>query len=574
MSIQIHSCAIAGVDAVSVNVKVDVVPGAPSYQVMGIGSRSVKEGSERLRAALRSLGDEMPLATITVRLTPANLEKQGRAFDLPILLGMLDADSRLSLDALDGLLVLGELGLDGKLRAVKGALPAARLARAQGWRGVLVPRANAHEALAVDGIEVYCADHLSEVLDALKQAQPLPLPLGEPQARVGWWSEADISDVPGQAMARAALEIAAAGGHHVLMVGSPGSAQARLACRIPTILPAMTHDEFMETMNVFSAIGLAEGRLAGTPPFRTPHHTISPVALIGGGTVPQPGEVSLAHNGVLFLGELQEFSRGAISSLLKPLQERTVTVSRKKGSVVMPASFLLVAAASPCPCGWLDSGVRECTCSDGSIRRYWARMSRPLLDRFDLRVSVKTIERTDHRPTTAPERSEVVRARITSARARQRKRLEPWGIRSNAEMSMEAIAAICTLDGKGEAALAEISESGPALTARSRASLLRVARTIADLREQDAIDAACLLAASTYRAMEAASRPAPPARTLGSRAVIERVGRAEGSRATAPHDLPPVWVAATRCHTENQSTESDGIRRTQTSESTCKSLRL
>jgi magnesium chelatase family protein len=502
MSIQIQSCTIVGVDAVSVNVKVDVVPGAPTYQVMGIASRWGKEGSERLRAALRSLGDAMPVATITVRLAPANLEKQGRAFDLPILLGMLGADSRLSLDAIDGLLVLGELGLDGKLRAVKGTLPAARLARAQGWRGVLVPRANAHEALAVDGIEVYCADHLSEILDALKQAQPLPLALGEPQARVGWWSEADISDVPGQAMARAALEIAAAGGHHVLMVGAPGSAEARLARRIPTILPVMTHDEFMETMNVFSAIGLAEGRLAGTPPFRTPHHTINPAALIGGGTVPQPGEISLAHNGVLFLDELQEFSRGAISSLLKPLQERTVTVSRKTGTAVMPASFLLVAAARPCPCGWLDSGGRECTCNDGSIRRYWARMSRPLLDRFDLRVSVKTIERSDHRPTTAPERSEVVRARVTSARARQRKRLESWGIRSNAEMSMEAIAATCTLDGKGEAALAEISGSGPALTARSRARLLRVARTIADLREQDAIDAACLLEASTYRAME------------------------------------------------------------------------
>jgi magnesium chelatase family protein len=513
MSIQIHSCTIVGVDAVPVDVNVDVIPGDPSYQAIGIAPRWVQEGSERLRAALQSLGDAMPLATITVRLAPANLEEQGRAFDLPILLGMLGADSRLSLDALDGLLVLGELGLDGRLRAVKGTLPAARLARAQGWRGVLVPRTNAHEALAVDGIEVYCADHLSEILDALKQAQPLPLPREEPQARVGGLLETDISDVPVQAMARAALEIAAAGGHHILMVGPQGNAQARLARCIPTILPVMTHDEFIETMNVFSAIGLAEGRFAGTPPFRTPHHTISTAALVGGGTVPRPGEISLAHNGVLFLNEVQEFSPGVTSSLLKPLRERTVIVSRKKGRVVMPSSFLLVAAARPCPCGWLDSGVRECTCSAGLIRRYWERMSRPLLDRFDLRVFLRTIERTENRPTTAPDRSEVVRERVASARARQRKRLEPWGIRSNAEMSMEAIAATCTLDGKGEAALAEISQSGPALTARSSARLLRVARTIADLRDQDAIDAACLLEASTYRAMEAVSQPARPART-------------------------------------------------------------
>jgi magnesium chelatase family protein len=376
MSVQIHSCTIVGVDAVSVNVKVDVVPGAPSYQVMGIASRWGQEGGERLRAALQSLGDAMPLVTIKVRLEPADLEKQGRRFDLPILLGMLAADSRLSLDALAGLLVLGELGLDGKIRAVKGTLPAARLARAQGWRGVLVPRTNAQEALAVDGIEVYCADHLSEILDALKQAQPLPLPREEPQARVGGLSEIDISDVPGQAMARAALEIAAAGGHHVLMVGAPGNAQARLARCIPTILPVMTHDEFIETMNVFSAIGLAEGRFAGTPPFRTPHHTISTAALVGGGTVPRPGEISLAHNGVLFLNELQEFSPGVISSLLKPLQERTVIVSRKKGRVVMPSSFLLVAAASPCPCGcgtcqrFCDT---ECGWFSGGSRRGSAR---------------------------------------------------------------------------------------------------------------------------------------------------------------------------------------------------------
>lgn len=555
MSTQIHSCTTVGVDAVPVDVQVDVTPGVPSYRVLGIASRWEQEGSTRLRSALESLGDTLPLASITVRLTPPHLEKQGRRFDLPILLGMLGADSRLSLAALEGLLVLGELGMDGKLRAVRGTVPAARLARAQGLRGLLVPRANAQEAMAIDGNEVYCADHLSEVINALTQSRPLPVARKEPQWRAGWEAEMDIADVSGQAKPRAALEIAAAGGHHVLMVGAPGNLMAQLARCIPTILPAMSHEEFIETVNVFSALGLAEW-FPSERPMRSPHHTINPSALTGEGTPPQPGEVSLAHNGMLFLNELQEFSRASISALLKPLHERTVTVSRKSGSVVMPAAFLLVAAARPCPCGWLDSGIRECACSDGSIRRYWTRMSRPLLDRFDLRVFAKTNKRNESRPTTALERSEVVRARVTSARARQRNRLKSWGMRSNAEMSMEAIAATCTLDGSGEAALAEISASGPALTAVSRARVLRVARTIADLRELDVIDAACLLEASTYGAMDAAGQP-PAARTPRSRAVIERVQ--DGAEA-APHAASPCLAAAAALpHGEPEH----GIRRNQ-----------
>lgn len=560
MSTHVHSCTTVGVDAVPVDVKVDVIPGAPSYRVLGIASRWAQEGSTRLRAAIESLGDTMPLADITVRLTPPHLEKQGRRFDLPILLGMLGAGARLPLDALKGLLVLGELGMDGKLRAVRGTVPAARLARAQGWRGLLVPRANAQEAMAIDGNEVYCADHLSEVVSALAQSRPLPLARKEPQQRAGWEAEIDIADLPGQAKARAALEIAAAGGHHVLMVGEPGTVMPQLAFRIPTLLPAMSHEEFIETINVFSALGLAEW-FPPERPMRSPHHTINPSALTGAGTPPQPGEVSLAHNGILFLNELQEFSRGSISALLKPLQDRTVTVSRKSGTVVMPAAFLLVAAARPCPCGWLDSGGRECACSDGSIRRYWARMSRPLLDRFDLRVLAKTVKRDENRPTTAPERSEVVRARVTSARARQRSRLESWGMRSNAEMSMEAIAATCTLDSRGEAVLAEISESGPAITAVSRARVLRVARTIADLRELDAIDAACLLEASTYGGMDALGRPTPATSTPRSRAVTERVqDAAEAARYTAPSALSPrVAAAAALPHGEPEQ----GIRRNQ-----------
>lgn len=532
MRTKIMSCEVVGVDAVPVEVQVDVAPGAISYHVAGLSSRWVEEGPERLRTALEMLGEEMPQARIQVRLsTPAAPRKEGGRFDLPILLGMLGADSRLSLDALDGLLVLGELGRNGALRAVKGTLPAARLARERGWRGVLVPRANAHEAVVVDGIEVYCADHLSEILDALTQA--LPLSLGDPQQTVDCPPHIKMSDVPGQAKARAALEIAAAGAHNLLMVSAPDNPQARLAYLIPTILPVMSHDEFLETVNVFSAIGMFARRFSAERPFRMPHHTISPAALVGGGTGPQPGEISLAHNGVLFLKELQEFSRRAISSLLKPQQARTVTLSRKSGRVVMPAAFLLVATANPCPCGWLDSGARECTCSEGSIRRYWARVGRPLLDRFDLRVPVRTIERADSPPTPS-ERSEVVRARVASAWARQQTRLAPWGLRRNAEMSREALAATCALDRSGKAALAEFAGTGRERTERNIARILRVARTIADLRERDAVDAACVLEASTYRAFEASSpdwrsaRLAPAQRMNGAaRAVARQSGIGE-----------------------------------------------
>jgi magnesium chelatase family protein len=517
MLTKVMSCAVVGVDAVPVDIQVDVAPGEFSYRVVGLAARSVEEGRERILAALDTLEEEPPLADMAVCPTSADPKGEGGGFDLPILLGLLGA--RLSLAPLHGLLVLGKLRPNGTLRAVKGTLPAARLARSLGLRGVLIPRVNAHEAVVVDGIEVYCADHLREIVDALKGKAPLPL--GDHKVRGTWWPSLDMPRVCGHATARTALEISAAGGHNVLMVGGPGSVTGQLARSISTILPAMTQDESLETMNVYSSVGLAEGGLFVDRPFRFPHHTINRAALVGGGRQAQPGEISLSHNGVLCLLDLQEFSSGAIRSLREPLERRALTLHRKSNRVVLPASFSLVASAHPCPCGRLDSGSRECTCSEASLTRYRAKMSGSVLDWFDLRVPVRTIERADSPPTPS-ERSEVVRARVASAWARQQTRLAPWGLRRNAEMSREALAATCTLDRSGKAALAEVSRSGRALTARSRARVLRVARTIADLREQDAIDAACLFQAATYRALEAGARPTrgparrTPTRTLGS----------------------------------------------------------
>ena len=341
---------------------------------------------------------------------------------------------------------------------------------------------------------------MPSVLDRAVQEAISPS-LGQPQRAGTWPHDIDMSDVRGHAKARAALEISAAGGHHLLMVGGPGNAKTMLASRISTILPEMTHNEFLETMKVYSAIGLADGRQFVDRPFRAPHHSIRPAALVGGGALLKPGEISLAHNGILFLDQLHEFSRGAIDSLREPLQRGTFTLVRSAGMVVMPASFQLVASTTPCPCGWLDSGIRECSCSSRSISRHWAKMSGPLLDRFDLQVFMRTIEPKGSCPTTPSERSEVVRTRVASAQARQQKRLERWRIRNNAEMSMEATAATCALDTKGEAILASLAKVGRKLAPRRSTLILRVARTIADLREQAEIDDACLLDASTMVAL-------------------------------------------------------------------------
>jgi magnesium chelatase family protein len=465
--------------------------------VVGLPAPSVKEGAIRIQSALTTIGHDLPLKKVTVNLAPADLRKPGCGLDLPIALAVLVAEGVIPGDALGDRLVLGELGLDGAVRPVRGVLAAAMRAHRAGLRGIIVPESCAAEAAVVDGLAVHPIADIAEIVSALRGDRALRLPgAGGPLALRG--AALDMAEVRGQSLARAAVEIAVAGGHNLLLAGPPGTGKSMISRRIPGILPEMTRAEALETTKIYSSLGLAHS-LIDARPFRAPHHTISPAALIGGGSMPRPGEISLAHNGVLFLDEFPEFARASVEGLRQPLEDRTVTIDRVHGALTLPASFLLVAACNPCPCGWLGSGVRECTCGPGAIERYRVRLSGPLLDRIDLQVYVRPVPLRELRSTEPGESSARIRERVAAARDRQLARLRPWNLRCNAEMTSAVLRATCRLDGLGERTLVDLVERRRTFTARSIDRLIKVARTVADLIGQDDIDAGCLLEAAAFR---------------------------------------------------------------------------
>ena len=507
MFVRTYAGALAGIDAVAVTVEVNITGGGLGLYLVGLPDNAVKESEQRIRAAFENSGERMSGKKVVVNLAPADLRKEGSGFDLPIAVGILAAMGRIDAEAVDGTMFIGELSLDGSVKPVRGVLPLAVRARAEGLRRLVLPAGNAAEAAVVEGIDAIGVTTLREVVACLNgEAEIVP---AKPTAGESFGAEAlryaeDFADVKGQTHVKRALEIAAAGGHNVIMIGSPGSGKTMLARRLPTILPPLTREEALETTKIHSVAGgtgLAGGLMTRRP-FRAPHHLASQVALIGGGQSPRPGEVSLAHNGVLFLDELPEFGRSVLEVLRQPLEEKRVVVSRAKYSVEYPANFTLVAAMNPCPCGYYNHPTRECTCSPGSVHRYMGRISGPLMDRIDLHVEVTPVAPQELSATVPGEPSAAIRERVVRAREVQAERFRNTeGVHTNSMMNSAALREYCRLDA-ASAALLERAMERLSLSARAYDRILKVARTIADLAGRADIVQADIAEAINYRSLD------------------------------------------------------------------------
>jgi magnesium chelatase family protein len=501
---RVHSAAVLGIHAFTVDVEVDIQEGLPSFSTVGLPDAAVRESRDRVRAALLNSGFDFPGGRVTVNLAPAGLRKEGSGFDLAIAAGLLCAGGQMPLKSGDGLLMVGELSLDGSLKAAKGILPVALAARDRGCRAVIVPPANAREAALVRGLEVYGAPTLTDVIFYLRGEGELPSP-GDCGEEEGCESDdgLDFRDVRGQESARRALEVAAAGGHNLLLTGPPGAGKTMMARRLPTILPPLSFEEAIQTTRIHSVAGLVapEKPLITQRPFRAPHHTVSYAGLAGGGSHPRPGEISLAHNGVLFLDEFPEFSRSVLEVLRQPLEDGEVSLSRAALSLTYPARFMLVTAMNPCPCGYLGEKSRGCRCSPREVWRYRGRVSGPLLDRIDIHLEVPALEYGELMREEAGEASAVIRARVERVRRLQQRRFTKEGRTCNAAMSASQMREYCRLDsGSDDLLKSAVERLG--LSARGITRILKVARTIADLEDCGRIEAAHIAEAVQYRSLD------------------------------------------------------------------------